>query len=164
MVDVDALHQDAATTSPPKSDPRPAGVSLSSLRRRKLRKGTRSCWECKRRKIRCIFASPDDVTCNSCERRRAPCVSQDMPEHLSPAKKGNRHLGERIARVEDFMKDILATKDAGAASYNEREPRRDRTLRSVALNLRSNDSAPSSIRAALTPAEVRELLTIKLID
>lgn len=133
-----------------------------SAKRRKVRKGTQSCWECKRRKIRCIFASSEDVTCISCERRRAPCVSQEMPEDLSPAKTGNRHLGERIARVEDCLKNFLASKDVGATSQMEGEPRQNRRLNSDALNARSNDSAPSSIRAPLTPAEVGVLPLISL--
>ncbi|KAH6850600.1 hypothetical protein B0I37DRAFT_444599 [Chaetomium sp. MPI-CAGE-AT-0009] len=32
--------------------------------RKKVRKGTRSCWECKRRKVRCVFAAPMDTICN----------------------------------------------------------------------------------------------------
>lgn len=81
---------------------------MPSAKRRRVRKGTRSCWECKRRKIRCLFASPDDDTCIGCHHRRALCVSQDMPEDLSPAKKGNRHLSDRIGRIEDVLKDWLA--------------------------------------------------------
>ncbi|KAL4738535.1 hypothetical protein BDV11DRAFT_205910 [Aspergillus similis] len=76
-------------------------------KRRRVRKGTRSCWECKRRKIRCLFAAPDDVACISCQHRRSPCVSQEMPEALSPARRGNRHLSDRIARIEDAIKDWL---------------------------------------------------------
>ncbi|KAL4778458.1 hypothetical protein BJX76DRAFT_362717 [Aspergillus varians] len=79
-------------------------------KRRRVRKGTRSCWECKRRKIRCLFAAPDDVTCIGCYHRRAPCVSQEMSEDLSPASKGNRHLSDRIARIEDVMKDWLVAR------------------------------------------------------
>jgi len=136
-----------------------------SAKRRKVRKGTRSCWECKRRKIRCIFASFEDVTCIGCQRRRAPCVSQEMPEDLSPARKGNRHLGERVARVEDVMKDFLATKHVGATSQIEGEPRQDRRrLNSDALKARSYDSAPSSIRAPFTPAEVGTRTTHNYIE
>lgn len=133
-----------------------------ATKRRKVRKGTQSCWECKRRKIRCIFASSKDVTCIGCQRRRAPCVSQEMPEELSPAKSGNRHLGERIARVEDFMKDLLASKDVGATGQMGGELGQDRRLNSDALKVRSNDSAPSSTRAPLTPVEVRESPIIPL--
>ena len=133
-----------------------------SAKRRRVRKGTQSCWECKRRKIRCVFASSEDVTCIGCQRRRAPCVSQEMPEDLSPAKAGNRHLSERIARVEDLMKDFLASKVVGATSQMEGEPRQDRRSDSDASKARSHNPAPASTRAPLTPAEVREPPTISL--
>ncbi|GIJ86401.1 hypothetical protein Asppvi_005289 [Aspergillus pseudoviridinutans] len=110
-----------------------------SAKRRRVRKGTRSCWECKRRKIRCIFSSPDDVACIGCQHRRAPCVSQDMPEDLSPARKGNRHLSERIAKVEDFIKDFVVSKHPA-----EGQPLQDK--HSDAIKAHSNDSAPAPIR------------------
>ncbi|PKX97795.1 uncharacterized protein P174DRAFT_364906 [Aspergillus novofumigatus IBT 16806] len=113
-----------------------------SAKRRRVRKGTRSCWECKRRKIRCIFLSPDDVTCIGCQNRRAPCVGQDLPEDLSPSRKGNQHLSERIARVEDFIKDFVASKHAGG------EPLQDRHLDQP--NTGSDDSEPASTRATQT--------------
>lgn len=144
---IDALEEEPATATPLNTN------QEISAKRRKVRKGTRSCWECKRRKIRCIFASSEDVTCIGCQRRRVPCVTQEMPEDLSPARKDNRHLGERIARVEDFMKDFLASKHVGATSQIEGEPRQDRRSSSDALKARSNDSVPSSIRAPFTPAE-----------
>ena len=132
------------------------GEQATPAKRRKVRKGTQSCWECKRRKIRCIFASPEDVTCSNCQRRRAPCLSQEMPEDFSTARTGNRQLGERIARVEDFMKNFLASKDNGATSQMERELQHDRHSKSDLPRARSYDSAPSSFLAPLTPAEVRE--------
>src|ERR1700742_4566356 len=48
-------------------------------KRRKVRKGTFSCWECKRRKMRCILDPPNTV-CNSCRRRASKCISQEFPE------------------------------------------------------------------------------------
>jgi hypothetical protein len=160
---MDALDEEPATAASPNTVT--GHVSLNqeiSAKRRKVRKGTRCCWECKRRKIRCIFASSEDVTCLSCQRRRTPCVSQDMPEDLSPARKGNRHLGERIARVEDFMKGLLASKDVGATSRIEGEPRQGRRSNSDTLKPHSNNSAPSTIRAPPTPAEVRQAPIITL--
>ncbi|KAL2197752.1 hypothetical protein P885DRAFT_34778 [Corynascus similis CBS 632.67] len=54
--------------------------------RKKVRKGTRSCWECKRRKIRCVFATPADTICSMCKRRGSACVSQELPDTpLTPA-------------------------------------------------------------------------------
>lgn len=55
-------------------------VDLAQVKRRKLRKGTHSCWECKRRKMRCIFVPLDGSTCSACLRRGSQCVSQDLPE------------------------------------------------------------------------------------
>ncbi|GAB7323543.1 hypothetical protein MBLNU13_g07048t2 [Cladosporium sp. NU13] len=48
----------------------------SSAKQSKVRKGTHSCRECKRRKVRCIFASPSDVLCNMCKKRGSSCISQ----------------------------------------------------------------------------------------
>ncbi|KAK3361939.1 C6 zinc finger domain protein [Lasiosphaeria ovina] len=139
--------------------PRPA-------KRRKVRKGTRSCWECKRRKIRCIFESLDHDVCLGCERRRAPCVSQDLPEELAPEKKGNRHLGERIARVEELMKDLLASNEAGVAVAHAssiggpeaeaeglRQHRQHRLSGSDASTARSENSATPTDEAPLTYTE-----------
>ncbi|KAE8416044.1 hypothetical protein BDV36DRAFT_284914 [Aspergillus pseudocaelatus] len=138
------LEEETATSIPNKE---------RSGKRRKVRKGTRSCWECKRRKIKCTFASTEDVTCIGCERRRAPCVSQDLPEDLSPARKGNRNLVERIARVEKLMQDFIAGKDVGAAGHSEKEVRAGRRSNSDARNPCSSDSVPSPIRPPLASVE-----------
>jgi hypothetical protein len=54
-----------------------------SAKRRKVRKGTQSCWECRRRKVKCTFLSQDDAVCINCHRRSTRCISQatsDVPE------------------------------------------------------------------------------------
>ncbi|CAG9978496.1 unnamed protein product [Clonostachys byssicola] len=48
----------------------------NSSKRRKVRKGTHSCWECRRRKVKCTFESPQDEICITCHRRGAKCASQ----------------------------------------------------------------------------------------
>ncbi|KAF2668135.1 putative Zn(II)2Cys6 transcription factor [Microthyrium microscopicum] len=50
-----------------------AGEAIA--RRRKVRKGTHSCWECRNRKVKCNFALHHDV-CIPCRRRGTKCVSQ----------------------------------------------------------------------------------------
>ena len=52
----------------------------SGVKRRKVRKGTHSCWECKRRKMKCVFESVTDSICIGCRRRDSQCVSQEYPE------------------------------------------------------------------------------------
>ncbi|KAF2877616.1 hypothetical protein BDV95DRAFT_477574, partial [Massariosphaeria phaeospora] len=48
----------------------------NKAKRRKVRKGTHSCEECRRRKVKCIFAPPEDAVCITCQRRGAKCTSQ----------------------------------------------------------------------------------------
>merc|ERR1711975_85075 len=48
-------------------------------KKRKVRKGTHSCWECRRRKIKCTFARDIDLVCVNCEAKGASCVSQETP-------------------------------------------------------------------------------------
>jgi hypothetical protein len=117
-------------------------------KRRKVRKGTRSCWECKRRKIRCIFSSPEDAACISCLRRRIDCVGQELPEDLCPARIGSRHLGDRISKVEDLMQGLLAKKSADGT-----ERSRDRQEKCPADKL-PVAQPPSASRAPLTPVDV----------
>ncbi|KFA65125.1 hypothetical protein S40285_07144 [Stachybotrys chlorohalonatus IBT 40285] len=67
-----------------------------SPKRRKLRKGTQSCWECKRRKIRCTFATAAEAICDGCRSRCTPCVGQEYPEafsgHMAASDGRKRHM------------------------------------------------------------------------
>ncbi|KAK2809847.1 hypothetical protein FQN50_003488 [Emmonsiellopsis sp. PD_5] len=62
----------------------PSHDAYPDAKRRKVRKGTHSCWECKRRKMKCRF-DPRIVSasCNGCRRRGSQCISQEFPEDLS---------------------------------------------------------------------------------
>jgi len=55
-------------------------MSERPLKRRRVRKGTASCWECKRRKTRCTFASPSESVCDGCRSRQLRCISQQFYE------------------------------------------------------------------------------------
>ncbi|KAF4460406.1 Zn 2cys6 transcription factor [Fusarium albosuccineum] len=70
--------------------------------RRKVRKGTKSCWECKKRKARCLFTASGDETCDGCKRRGARCVSQDLPD---PAA-SSQAIG-RLSRIEAMLEQLL---------------------------------------------------------
>lgn len=50
----------------------------NTAKRRKLRKGTHSCSECRRRKVKCIFSSSNDTICVTCRRRGTKCISQAL--------------------------------------------------------------------------------------
>jgi hypothetical protein len=69
--------------------------------RRHLRKGTFSCWECKRRKVRCTLAMNGTSSCEACNRRGTSCVGQNLPEtgipielvrHRSGKKRSDRRI------------------------------------------------------------------------
>lgn len=84
-------------------------------KRRKIRKGTQSCWECKRRKIRCIFTAPSDAVCDGCRRRGTTCISQEFQDEPSRAGQVVDRLGrieamvERLTRKVDHHTEILSS-------------------------------------------------------
>lgn len=124
----------------------------SLVNQRKIRKGTRSCWECKRRKTRCIFPASGESTCVYCQRRRIPCIGQEIPESLALAGKGQRGLGDRITKIEDVMKDLLTGKDIGSTSQDQ-----------DALEVDTSDLTPSSVRALPAPAKVSTSTIVELV-
>jgi hypothetical protein len=71
-------------------------------KQKKLRKGTQSCWECKRRKMRCAFASPSDAICVACERRGTLCASQEVAEKEPPVG-GDQPIGEKLSRIGELL-------------------------------------------------------------
>ncbi|KAI5861395.1 hypothetical protein GGS23DRAFT_598549 [Durotheca rogersii] len=91
--------------------------------RRKLRKGTHSCWECKRRKMKCIFNAVTDAACNGCLRRGSECVSQEFPEGTSLALNGTSKMRRRLAGVETRINNQLTPHaDVYGADYPRRTP------------------------------------------
>ncbi|KAJ5492006.1 hypothetical protein N7453_010103 [Penicillium expansum] len=89
-------------------------------KRRKVRKGTHSCWEYKRRKMKCRFDPRiASTSCNGCRRRGSPCISQEFPED-----------------VENVLMSIGATSGDGASFDGRTRPatpsaRTDRSLTPV---------------------------------
>jgi hypothetical protein len=81
----------------------------SEAKRRRLRRGTRSCWECKRRKVRCTFASEIDAVCVTCCRRGAKCIGQELPEELNSTE--NEDGAGRMMRVEALLDRLVKTVD-----------------------------------------------------
>jgi len=93
-------------------------------KRRRLRKGTRSCWECKRRKVKCVYRSEGDATCGPCLRRGSGCVSQEFPE--TSTEEGSGQLYERLGRVEALLSQLV--NEAGGRPMRNDTLSSDRTL------------------------------------
>ncbi|KAH8658869.1 putative C6 finger domain protein [Tricladium varicosporioides] len=77
---------------------------LESVNRNRARKGTRSCTECRRRKVRCIRLSEDTQVCRGCEERGSTCTPQkysSQPVQLQ--KKPSRY---RISQLESKVASL----------------------------------------------------------
>ena len=83
--------------------------AVATPRLRKVRKGTQSCWECKRRKIRCTFTAPRDTTCNGCKRRGTTCIGQDHPDISTSGSP--RQYADRLCRVEGLVEQLVKKVD-----------------------------------------------------
>ncbi|KAH8158438.1 hypothetical protein CIB48_g9808 [Xylaria polymorpha] len=81
------------------------GADAPDPKRRKVRKGTRSCWECRRRKIRCLYPSEDALICVNCESRGSNCVSQEFAE--DQASMPDRRVTQRLGRVEEMLEKLV---------------------------------------------------------
>ncbi|KAJ5908180.1 hypothetical protein N7495_000862 [Penicillium taxi] len=77
----------------------------SIAKRRKLRKGTQSCWECKRRKVRCVFTLPSNIICDNCQRRNTTCIGQEHPDQPRVSSIHDP-IEDRLGRVEDFIQQL----------------------------------------------------------
>ncbi|QGI83742.1 hypothetical protein CEK25_010471 [Fusarium fujikuroi] len=73
---------------------------------RSIRKGTHSCWECRRRKIRCQFSAPDDLVCRPCGKRGSICRGQEFADESEASQLSMRHLARRLGRLEELMEKL----------------------------------------------------------
>ncbi|KAF1811992.1 hypothetical protein P152DRAFT_417899 [Eremomyces bilateralis CBS 781.70] len=104
------------------SEPNPDHESPSSheppaAKRRKVRKGTQSCWECKRRKIRCTFAASRESICDGCKSRRTKCIGQEFCDERTTARRR-----EKVGRLEMLVEQAITTStgDRSNASCRDR--------------------------------------------
>ncbi|KAL6414210.1 C6 zinc finger domain containing protein [Ilyonectria robusta] len=90
----------------------------SETKRRKIRKGTHSCWECKRRKMKCIFDPLVNGSCNGCRRRGSKCVGEEFSEEVSP------HLDktDRVMRVETLVDQLIQQTGGNGTTSDRRTP------------------------------------------
>lgn len=89
---------------------------------RKVRKGTHSCWECRRRKVKCIFASSEAAACITCDRRGTECVSQEDLEGADPEDIESSYASQRP--IEDARQlpetQFIATDSAASSAQLSR--------------------------------------------
>ena len=102
--------------------------------RKKMRKGTKSCIECKlvissqivvdidflipgrRRKIRCTYTDEHPSVCKECRLRGSKCIDQESHEDdhgISASVQGDQRysLRERVAHLENVVQDLAKRLD-----------------------------------------------------
>lgn len=87
--------------------------------RKKMRKGTHSCFECRRRKIRCIFQPDNPDVCSECFARGSRCIDQ---EHANPevVVDHRKNLRERVSRLEALVDTLLEDKETKSESVSHK--------------------------------------------
>ncbi|PKK53043.1 hypothetical protein CI102_1686 [Trichoderma harzianum] len=137
--------------------------AMSSPQIRKVRKGTRSCWECKRRKIRCTFPSGNTSICNWCISHGSTCISQRFQDETGDASRA-QSMESRMMRVENLLEQVLEKLDStGRQSRTEESPGCPTTVDDSTgidvVNTTSNISAPSSSSAVVSVFQSASFMT-----
>ncbi|KAF2033837.1 hypothetical protein EK21DRAFT_97953 [Setomelanomma holmii] len=108
--------------------------------RKKMRKGTHSCFECRRRKIRCIFQPDNPDVCSECFARGSRCIDQ---EHANPevVVDHRKNLRERVSRLEALVENLLDDKTVKSESRSQSVSQAD-TSSPKATTLYNKDTFP----------------------
>lgn len=76
-----------------------------------MRKGTKSCLECRRRKIKCTFEPGRPAICNECHTRGSTCIDQEHGDinayTQATTEQSSYSLRERVTQLEDLVKQVL---------------------------------------------------------
>ncbi|KAI0512623.1 hypothetical protein F5B22DRAFT_299138 [Xylaria bambusicola] len=145
-------------------------------KRRKIRKGTRSCWECKRRKNRCTWSQTEDI-CDGCHRRGTQCIGQEFPEErvVSEKRGVSKPDDSRILRLEALVEELsrkidsenacghraglnsddrsgrpeasIGTNHYGDIAADSSTPYVDNNLAGLRLHVLRNNTSPSLLKA-----------------
>ncbi len=103
----------------------------SEAKRRKIRKGTHSCWECKRRKIRCIPVP--DGPCQSCHQRGTACINQEISE----GEIISSEMKNPLVRVEALINQLAKNVSGGLEDGRSQPWPGIRTPESINIDLTS---------------------------
>lgn len=137
-------------------------------KRRRVRKGTQSCWECKRRKVRCISSSLSG-NCDNCRRRNTTCISQEYPD--KQATSIDSSVNARLGRVEHLLEQLLSNPSANLPSQHfpqhntsspiERVPLLNEEIQPLSVTAEFTQRSQVQIRSAVDKYEeiTRELIS-----
>ncbi|KUM63495.1 hypothetical protein ACN42_g3570 [Penicillium freii] len=127
-------------------------MSLPHAKRQKLRKGTHSCWACKRRKMKCVFDPFDNTICKPCQIRGSKCVSQEFPEDVwtPDTRTGGGNIDTDQGRT-----PLMSSEDGKRSSYGILTPTSTILTTSASLDFYRSPQVcfqyPTAIRLSLIP-------------
>ncbi|PLB49443.1 putative C6 finger domain protein [Aspergillus steynii IBT 23096] len=126
---------------------------LSSLDQQRVRKGTKSCTECRRRKVRCIRLSEEAPICRRCEERGSTCIAQTFTPRSGQSKRLPSRY--RIAQLESKVANLTKFVHDAEINPGNRSTAPDPAVEPI---LSSDDlDAGSDFEAADQPAHLRSL-------
>ncbi|KAI0816303.1 hypothetical protein GGR55DRAFT_230138 [Xylaria sp. FL0064] len=130
--------------------------------RRKLRKGTRSCWECKRRKNRCTW-SRSEGKCDGCNRRGTRCIGQEFPQDpVSSERRGlNKSDDNRILRLEALVEELSRKINSEEACAHHVQLHPDDTSDEFDASINSN-LGDNTAAVSLTPSAANDVANLRL--
>ncbi|KAI1389820.1 uncharacterized protein F4822DRAFT_215183 [Hypoxylon trugodes] len=136
-----------------------SGGQDPDAKRRKIRKGTHSCWECRRRKTRCQFVSEATAVCIGCEARGTACVSQEFTDDQPQTPE--RGLSQRLSRVEGLLETLVERLAPNSYTLDVLGPPGGRPSDSSAS---AEDELDSSSDVLLCSSAAHQSQTIGMID
>ncbi|KAN0115497.1 putative Zn(II)2Cys6 transcription factor [Hyaloscypha variabilis] len=133
---------------------------LDDQSQNRARKGTRSCTECRRRKVRCIRFTEDSEVCRGCEERGSTCTpqrysSQPRPDHKLPSRQRISQLELQVASLSKAVHGIEFK--LGHQPSDILKPRADQTPESQLASDDSDDDLSVSDALATEPSHLRSL-------
>lgn len=127
---------------------------------KRMRLGTRSCAECRRRKVRCIF-EPNAQVCRQCASHGAACTAQQPSRVQDGQLRQARHAQERLERLEGMIRHIsgaigLDIESSSLAEFESTAKEAFKRLQQQPVSPESNgDSGVSGVTgwsASISPA------------
>ena len=103
-----------------------------------MRKGTRSCRECRRRKIKCTRDSEHAAICRECSEYDRHCSSQGIVKKASTGEKSNLKI--RISKLESIIERLSkAHPEVALEVISETESSSSRALSNATSSQNCND-------------------------
>lgn len=125
----------------------PSSESSDYNPRKRMRKGTHSCLECRRRKIRCIYEQ-DATACTRCTTKRLQCADQEYGDAKALGADKRKSMRERTNELEGMITQILTKLDNNAAATGPQDHSDVETKVAEALRCLRTELLPSTTAGA----------------